>query len=78
MWRGNKAAAQFRGLLGGLHMQELDDHLEVIITEDDVDGNWQLRDLDATLRPYRAETRKIDAEMVEALKDTEAGHPAPR
>jgi NAD(P)H-dependent FMN reductase len=75
---GNKAAAQFRGLLGGLHMQELDDHLEVIITEDDVDGNWQLRDLDATLRPYRAETRKIDAEMVEALKDTEAGHPAPR
>jgi NAD(P)H-dependent FMN reductase len=35
---GSKAAEQFHQLLQGLHMRELDDHLEVVITDDDVDG----------------------------------------
>lgn len=64
---GSKAAAQFQGVLGGLHIRELLDHLEVIITLDDVDDNWQLRDLDLTLGPYRDQTRTIDAEMVAAV-----------
>jgi NAD(P)H-dependent FMN reductase len=68
---GSKAAAQFHMVLQGLHMRELDDHLEVVITDDDVDENWQLRELDATLRPYLAQARAVDAELVEALKDSQ-------
>jgi hypothetical protein len=49
------------------------DHLEVVITDDDVDDDWQLRDLNcqAVMRPYRAGARAIDAQMVEALEDTQ-------
>jgi hypothetical protein len=36
-----------------------------------VDEHWQLRDLDATLRPYLAQARVVDAELVEALKDSQ-------
>jgi NAD(P)H-dependent FMN reductase len=68
---GSKGAAQFREVLSGLHMRALDDHVEIVITDDDVDGSWQLKDLDATMRPYREQTRTIDAQMVEALKDTQ-------
>ena len=68
---GSKAAGQFHVILQGLHMRELDDHLELIIADDDVDENWQLRELDATLRPYLAQARAIDAQMVEALKDSQ-------
>jgi len=68
---GSKAAGQFHLVLQGLHMRELDDHLELVITDDDVDEKWQLRDLDATLRPYLAQARAVDAQMVEALKDSQ-------
>jgi NAD(P)H-dependent FMN reductase len=68
---GNKAAEQFHGVLGGLHMRELDDHLEIVITDDDVDEEWQLRHLDSTLRPYLAKTRAIDMQIVEALTDSQ-------
>jgi NAD(P)H-dependent FMN reductase len=68
---GSKAAGQFHMVLAGLHMRELDDHLELVITDDDVDADWQLRDLDATLRPYLAQARAVDAQMVEALKDSQ-------
>jgi NAD(P)H-dependent FMN reductase len=64
---GRRAAEQFSGLLRGLHMVELTDHLEVVITEEDVDEDWQLRDLDAVMSPYVAQTRSIDAEMLAAL-----------
>ncbi len=64
---GNKAAAQFQGVLAGLDMRELEDHLEVVITRDDLDDDWQLLDLATTLRPYRAQTRAIDVQMVDAL-----------
>jgi hypothetical protein len=52
-------------------MRELEDHLELVITEDDVNvpGDWQLKDLESTMRPYAAQTRAIDAQMIEALKE---------
>lgn len=68
---GSKVAEQFHGVLEGLHMRELDDHLEVVVADDDVDENWQLRDIDATLRPYLAKTSMIDAQMVEVLDDSQ-------
>jgi hypothetical protein len=52
-------------------MRELEDHLEVVITDDDVDDHWQLRDLEGLMRPHRAEVRRMDAQMVEALEDTQ-------
>jgi NAD(P)H-dependent FMN reductase len=64
---GDRAAAQIKGVLAGLHMVELDDHLEVVITKDDLDENWQLRDVPATLEPYRAQLCTIDVQMAEAL-----------
>lgn len=50
---GSKGAEQLHGVLQGLRMRELPDHLEVVITDDDVDEDGQLRDIDAVLRPYR-------------------------
>jgi NAD(P)H-dependent FMN reductase len=35
----NKAAEKFHVVLAGFHMGELDDHLELVITDDDVDEN---------------------------------------
>jgi NAD(P)H-dependent FMN reductase len=68
---GTKGAEQLHGVLQGLHMRELPDHLEVVITDDDVDEDWRLRDVDAVMRPYQAQTRVIDTQMVEALEDTQ-------
>ncbi|MFD2472348.1 NADPH-dependent FMN reductase [Amycolatopsis silviterrae] len=64
---GAKAAEQFIGVLHGLHMRVLDTRVEAVITDQDVDENWQLRDLDRTLHPNRALLRRIDEEMAEAL-----------
>jgi NAD(P)H-dependent FMN reductase len=63
---GNRGAAQIDGVLAGLHMNPLDDHLEVVITQDDLDEEWQLRDLEATLAAYAQTTRAIDAQMTAA------------
>jgi len=68
---GNKAAEQFHQVLQGLHMRELDDHLELVITDDDVDEDWQLIDVDATLRSYRPRLKVIDDQMSEAIKDSQ-------
>jgi NAD(P)H-dependent FMN reductase len=68
---GAKGAQQLSGVLDGLHMRKLDDHLEVIVSDDDVDENWQLRDLETLMHPYRAQIRTIDAQLVEALEDTQ-------
>jgi NAD(P)H-dependent FMN reductase len=64
---GNKGAAQFLGVLEGVHMRPLADRLEIVITDDDVDEHWQLRDLDGTLDPYREQVGQLDAQLVEAL-----------
>lgn len=68
---GSKGAEQIRGVLAGLKMRELDQHLEVVITDNDVDDNWQLRDLGAVMHPYHAQTKLIDAQLIEALQDTQ-------
>jgi NAD(P)H-dependent FMN reductase len=68
---GNRGAAQMHGVLQGLHMRELDDHLEIVITDADVDGDWQLKDRDGLLQPYVDQVRVIDRQMTEALEDTQ-------
>jgi NAD(P)H-dependent FMN reductase len=45
---GTKAAEQFTEVLRGLRMR-VPDHVEAVIT--DVDVDWQLKDIRATLRP---------------------------
>ncbi|PXX53405.1 NAD(P)H-dependent FMN reductase [Nocardia tenerifensis] len=64
---GGKAAEQLIGVLRGLHMRPLGTHVEAVITEQDMDENGQLRDLDATLHPYREPLRTIGAEMSRVL-----------
>ncbi len=68
---GNKGARQFVGVLEGLHMRPLADRLEVVVTDEDVDEHWQLRDVGATLDPYREQVRRLDAGLLEALTDTQ-------
>jgi NAD(P)H-dependent FMN reductase len=68
---GNKGAQQLHGVLEGLHMRALEDHIEIAIAADDVDEDWQLRDRDATLHPYRAQVKRLDTQLVEALEDTQ-------
>jgi NAD(P)H-dependent FMN reductase len=70
---GSKAADQLHGVLEGLHMRRLEDRLEIAIPADDVDEDWQLRDLTATLRPYLEQARRIDTQLLEALIDTQEG-----
>jgi NAD(P)H-dependent FMN reductase len=64
---GSRAALQIQGVLQGLHMNELADHLEIRIAEYDVDEKWQLKDLEGLLLPYREQLLTIDREMVAAL-----------
>jgi NAD(P)H-dependent FMN reductase len=68
---GSKGAVQMHSILEGLHMRPLEDRLEIVITDEDVDEQWQLRDLNATLRPYLGQLRQFDAQLVEALTDTQ-------
>jgi len=54
-------------------MRPLEDRVEVLITNDDVDEAWQLRDVDAVLAPYLQQIRQLDAQLLEALIDTQQG-----
>ncbi len=47
-----------------------------MITDGDVDRDWQLKDLDAMLRPYLAQVRELDAQFVETLEDTQESGPS--
>ncbi len=71
---GNKAGAQIRDVLQGLHMQLLASHCELIIKDEDYDETQGLGDLDALLSPYESELREIAKQMTEAL----AGPSCPR
>jgi len=66
---GSRAAVQIQGVLQGLHMRELTDHLEVRIGDDDVDDNGQVLDVEAVLAPYAELSRRIDAQMRAALAE---------
>jgi NAD(P)H-dependent FMN reductase len=70
---GNRGAKQFLDILPGLHMRTLEDHLELVITRADLDDDWQLKDLEATLRPYRQQTAAISAQMLNALNQPPEG-----
>jgi NAD(P)H-dependent FMN reductase len=66
---GSQAAAQFATVLQGLHMRVLD-HVGAVITEDDVNDDWQLVDVDATLRTNREQIQQVNAQLVAALGAT--------
>jgi NAD(P)H-dependent FMN reductase len=68
---GGKAADQLRQVCNGLHMRPVETRIEVVITEEQVDGDWQLIDIDATMRPYADLIRRLDADMLEALEDSQ-------
>jgi hypothetical protein len=54
--------------MNGLHMHVLDDHVEAVITDDDIDGDWQLKDAGATLAPVRPQLATIDTQLAAALE----------
>lgn len=64
---GNRAAQQIHEVFAGLDMRPLADHIEVKITESDVDVSWQLKDAADTLRPYFEQVRELDRQMTDAL-----------
>lgn len=64
---GNRGVAQLAGVLQGLNMRQLDDHLEIKIVHEDLDADWQLKDLPALMAPYREQARTIDTQMAIAL-----------
>jgi NAD(P)H-dependent FMN reductase len=66
---GNKSAAQMHGVLQGLHMRELDERLEIIITDSDVDPDGRILDLNALMHPHLTAVKAIDAALVEAIED---------
>jgi NAD(P)H-dependent FMN reductase len=68
---GGKGAAQIHQVFEGLHMRPLQTRLEVVITDGQVDQDWQLTDLAATMRPYAGLLRRLDVEMIEALEDSQ-------
>jgi uncharacterized protein (TIGR03118 family) len=57
----------------GLHMRVLDDHVEAVITDDDVDADWQLKDVRATLFPVAdsLELSVLQARLIGVLRDRE-------
>ena len=65
---GGKAAAQFSEVLAGLHMRELPEHLELVVTDADLDETWQLINPVGALRPYSQRLRSLDALMTAALR----------
>jgi NAD(P)H-dependent FMN reductase len=73
---GSRGARQLREVFQGLHMRELADHLELVITEDDVDDEWQLKDVGATLRPYVEQIRAIDNQMTDEITGLSRLHSA--
>ena len=48
---GGLGAHQIRQVLDGLHMRTLSDRVEIKITDEQVDADWQLKDLEATMSP---------------------------
>lgn len=66
---GNKGAQQLLTVLHGLHMAVLENHVEAVITDDDVDPDWQLTDPAATLRPALPQLRRVDEDFLGILTD---------
>lgn len=52
-------------------MRPLDTRIEVAIADDHLTQDWQLTDLAAAMRPYAQLIRQLDAEILEALHDSQ-------
>jgi TRAP-type C4-dicarboxylate transport system substrate-binding protein len=52
-------------------MRPLETRIEVVITDRQLDQDWQVIDLPGTMRDYAKLHRQLDAEMTEALADTQ-------
>ena len=64
---GSQAAAQIQTVLRGLRMCELDTHLEIVVAPDAIDSDWQIKDLDALLEPYRPDLQLICRQLHDAF-----------
>lgn len=64
---GVMAADQLTQVLNGVHMRVLDARVTAVISKADLDDEWQLIDIAATLAPTRAALREIDAEFAAAI-----------
>ncbi|HTW12251.1 MAG TPA: NADPH-dependent FMN reductase [Solirubrobacteraceae bacterium] len=65
---GNLGADQLRQILMSVHMQPLDTRVELRITREDLDADWQLKDLEATMAPYLGNVRELAGQMSAALR----------
>ena len=59
--------AQLATVSQGLDIRQLNDHLEVKITHEDVDDDWQLKDLESLMTPSREQVMAMDMQMAVAL-----------
>ncbi|MER6220706.1 NADPH-dependent FMN reductase [Streptomyces sp. 900105755] len=64
---GGRGARQVQGVFAGLHMRELYGHLEIVITINDVDSDWQVKSVDEVLAPYGRQLRAVGGQMLEAF-----------
>ncbi|GAA3583353.1 NAD(P)H-dependent oxidoreductase [Klugiella xanthotipulae] len=64
---GNRAAAGFLAVLNRLHLRVIDTSLELALPEADKDAAGHLREVEATLAPYRDQVRALDAGLTAAL-----------
>ncbi|MFJ4627000.1 NADPH-dependent FMN reductase [Streptomyces sp. NPDC088847] len=68
---GTKAAEQFTEVLHGPRMRVLD-HVEAVITGDDIDEHRQLKDPNTIFHPVLPTLTAVDSQMTEALDDIPA------
>lgn len=64
---GSAAAEPFARVLRGLDMAVLDTHIEAVVDRKDVDADWQLTDVAATLSPVQEQLITIDSQFRTAL-----------
>ncbi|MFF7650496.1 NADPH-dependent FMN reductase [Streptomyces sp. NPDC007983] len=65
---GNRAVAQLRGALQGLHMRIIEQNLELVVTDAHADED-ELTDVAPTLQPFTEQVRLVDAQLTELLTD---------
>jgi NAD(P)H-dependent FMN reductase len=64
---GARAAEQMRMVLTGLHMQVIEDGVQIKLAEGDVDGAGRLVDVRRTLEGCLPELKAVDAHLSESL-----------
>lgn len=64
---GSKAAEQMRSVLTGLHMQVPRPDTEIVITDDDIDDDGRMRDVDSLIQPYAEQIKRMDVQLITVL-----------